>query len=283
MKLEVTETDRLKYREEGYHIFPQVLPHTLLTDLRREAAKLQEIAYRERGPQAQRISKPINAYAEEIDLSPFRRVNEIDGLNEAIKALLTDDHYLKSTEEATVLFGPNDRPWSTEWHRDWRDHIEDKYFYEHIGNEKWEEIATDFNMWNQVNCPLYEDTSTWYVPGSFRRVHNTEEEMRVYSSTNQEELRDESNEKSDEEVELFCLRYCQTMPGAVQLVLNPGDFCIYRNVGWHLGNYVTYRKRMTLHTHCHTEAFAEFGRQYSHLLDARAASLERHAKLVSAS
>lgn len=87
---------------------------------------------------------------------------------------------------------------------------------------------------------------------------------------------DEANEQTDEALELYCLNYCQAMPGAVQLVLNPGDFCIYRNVGWHLGNYVPYRKRMTIHTQCDTQDFADFRKQYFHLLNARAASLEKH-------
>ena len=278
---QATEEERQQYRKDGYHIFRQVIPASLLKDLRREAAKAQEIAYRVDGPQAQRLM-PLNQYSDELEMKVFRQFNEIEGLDEAIKSLLTSEHYLKPTEEACILLGPRDRPWSTEWHRDWRDHIEDKNFYEHVGDEKWEEIATNFDYWNQVNCPLYEDTSTWYVPRSFARVHNTEEETRVFASTTQEELRDESNEKMDEELELFCLNYCQSMPDAVQLVLNPGDFCIYRNVGWHIGNYVPYRKRMTLHTHCHTEAFAEFGNKYRHLLNARAASLEKHAKLAKA-
>ncbi len=140
----------------------------------------------------------------------------------------------------------------------------------------------DFRLWNQVNCPLYEDTSTWYVPGSFKRVHNSEAELRVYASSSQEELWDEKRQRTDEELELFCLRYCEAMPGAIQLVLNPGDFGLYRNVGWHLGNYVPYRKRMTLHTHCFTEAYAKFAADYSHLLKAVEAGRERHARLAAA-
>jgi len=37
------------------------------------------------------------------------------------------------------------------------------------------------------------------------------------------------------------------MPGAVQLHLAPGDFCIYRSCALHLGNYSTDIKRATLH------------------------------------
>ena len=53
--------------------------------------------------------------------------------------------------------------------------------------------------------------------------------------------------KSAEEREPLCLEYCRSMPGAVQLHLEAGDFALYRNTLWHLGNYVPYRKRATLH------------------------------------
>ena len=196
-----------------------------------------------------------------------------------VQALTSPNHRLKPTEEATILFSPRDRPWSTEWHRDWRDHVLDADFYGNIGDARWQEILADPDFFNQINCPLFEDTSTWFVPGSHLRVHNTDEEMTVYRSTTQEELRDETNRRTDEELELFCLHYCQAMPEAVQLVLNPGDFLLYRNTAWHIGNYVPYRERMTLHTHAMTPAFQEFAVRYHHLLKPREASLERHAKL----
>ncbi len=280
MKFEVTEETIQKYRDEGYHIFPQVIPASLLKDLRRESTKARELAYRDNGPQAQRITF-LRDYAEELDLKPYQDFSEIDGLNEAVQALTSPNHRVKPAPDSTLLFSPRTRPWSTEWHRDWRDHVLEDEFQREVGDDRWLEIVNDPDFFNQVNCPLYEDTSTWYVPGSYRRVHNTDEEMAVFRSTTQEELRDEDNVKTDEELELSCLNYCQSMPGSVQLVLNPGDFCIYRNTGWHLGNYVPYRDRMTLHTHAITPAFKEFGDKYRFLLKPREASLERHAKLAS--
>lgn len=276
----ITEADRQFYRDQGYFIIRRVIPAGLLRDLRREAAKAHDLAVRLNGPQTQRLA-PLKKYDDELDLRPFHDFDQIVGLNDAIQALLTPEHTLKPTEDACILFGPRERPWSTEWHRDWRDHVLEDEFQAEIGDARWEEIANDFRLWNQVNCPLYEDTATWYVPGSFKRVHNTPEEMRVYGSTNQQELWDEDKRRTDEEQEEFCLRYCQSMPGAVQWVLNPGDFAIYRNVGWHLGNYVPYRRRATLATHCFTPAYAEFAQKTEHLLKAVAAGVERHARLAA--
>ncbi|HRI81201.1 MAG TPA: hypothetical protein PLF88_02100 [Opitutaceae bacterium] len=275
----ITEADRQFYRDQGYFIIRQVIPAGLLRDLRREAAKAHDIAVRLHGPRVQRLA-PLKAHAGELDLQPFRDFDQIEGLVAAIQTLLTPEHTLKPTEDACLLFHPRERPWSTEWHRDWRDHVLEAEFQAEIGDARWQEIATDFRLWNQVNCPLYEDTSTWYVPRSFKRVNNTPEEMRVYASTTQQELWDEDKRRTDEELELFCLRYCQAMPGAVQLVLNPGDFCIYRNVGWHLGNYVPYRRRATLNTHCFTPAYAQFAKDYEHMLKAVPAGIERHARLA---
>lgn len=277
----ITDVDRIHYRESGYFVIRQVIPASLLRDLRREAAKAHDIAVRLHGPQTQRLA-PLKAHAGELDLQPFRDFDHLEGLNAAIQALLTPEHSLKPTEDACILFGPRERPWSTEWHRDWRDHVLEAEFQAEIGDARWQEIATDFRLWNQVNCPLYEDISTWYVPGSFKRVHNTPEEMRVYASTTQQELWDEQHRRTDEELEEFCLRYCQAMPGAVRLVLNPGDFCIYRNVGWHIGNYVTYRRRATINTHCFTPAYAKFATDYGHMLKAVPAGIERHARLAEA-
>jgi len=281
MKIEpITDADRKNYRESGYFVIRQVIPATLLRDLRREAAKAHDIAVRLHGPQTQRLA-PLRDHAGELDLQPFRNFTQIEGLNAAVKALLTPEHYLKPTEDGCILFGPRERPWSTEWHRDWRDHVLEAEFQAEIGDARWQEIATDFRLWNQVNCPLYEDISTWYVPGSFKRVHNTPEEMQVYASTTQQELWDEDHRRTDEELEEFCLRYCQAMPGAVRLVLNPGDFCIYRNIGWHIGNYVTYRRRATISTNCFTPAYAKFATDYAHMLKAVPAGIERHARLAA--
>jgi len=280
MKFEITEEAIRKYRTEGYHIIPQVIPATLLTDLRREATKARELAYRDHGPQTQRLGF-FKDYADELDLQPFRDFSTIDGLNEAVQQLTSPQHQVKPAEDSGILFSPQTRPWSTEWHRDWRDHVLDAEFEEHVGDARWKEILEDPDFFNQINCPLYEDTSTWFVPGSHLRVHNTMEEMAVYKSTDQKELWDEDKVKTNEELELFCLRYCQAMPGAVQLVLNPGDLALYRNTGWHIGNYVPYRDRMTLHTHAITPAFKEFGDKYRHLLKPVEASIERHAKLTN--
>ena len=59
----------------------------------------------------------------------------------------------------------------------------------------------------------------------------------------------------NEDRERACLEYCRRMPGAVCLHLDAGDFALYRNTLWHLGNYVPYGKRATLHDVVDTPEF----------------------------
>jgi len=277
MGFRITEEDVRNYRELGYHVIRGVIPASLLHDLRREARKARDVAYRLSGPQAQRL-QPLKDHAGEFDLRVFQRFNAIEGLAEAVQALTSPRHQLRPMEDSCLLLQPRDRPWSTEWHHDWRDHVLDADFHALVGEARWQEIGNNPDFFNQVNCPLFEDTSTWYVPGSHRRLRNSPAETAVFRSTTQEELRDEAGQRSNEELELFCLRYCQAMPGAVQLMLSPGDFLLYRNIGWHIGNYVPYRERLTLHTQAMTPEFQAFREKFAHLLKPREASIERHAK-----
>ena len=47
--------------------------------------------------------------------------------------------------------------------------------------------------------------------------------------------------------ELTCLEYARRMPGAVNVPLFAGDVAFYRACQWHLGSYVPYTRRATLH------------------------------------
>lgn len=51
------------------------------------------------------------------------------------------------------------------------------------------------------------------------------------------------------------------MPGAVPLHLEAGDFALYRSTLWHIGNYVSYSKRATLHDSAMTPEFEEWSQR----------------------
>ena len=102
----------------------------------------------------------------------------------------------------------------------------------------------DLNLFNQINCALYEDHCTWVVPGSHLRRDLPREAKRF---PDRPIPGPDLAGKSNPEREQLCLAYCESMPGAVQLHLNAGDFALYRNTLWHIGNYVPYSKRATIH------------------------------------
>ncbi len=111
------------------------------------------------------------------------------------------------------------------------------------------------NYFNQLNCALYQDNSTWVVPGSHLRG-DLPRERAAFPIRPIPDLRLDG--MTDEERERACLEYCQSMPGAVCLHLNAGDFALYRNTLWHLGSYVPYGKRATLHDVVDTPEFIEW-------------------------
>ena len=113
----------------------------------------------------------------------------------------------------------------------------------------------DIDYFNQINCALYEDSCTWVVPGSHLRRDLPREVERF---PDRPIPGPDLEGKTYEERESICLDYCQSMPGAVQLRLEAGDFALYRNTLWHMGNYVPYKKRATLHDGPKTPEFRDF-------------------------
>lgn len=221
------------YYHHGYTVFRGILPPSLVRDLRRVTDRAREIAREEHGPQAQRL-QPVKTYESRLDLQPFRDYTDLPELMDALQKVLSPEHAMEGLPLLGILFEPAERPWCTAWHRDitaQTRHINPDEFRTHVRNP---------TFFNQINCALYTDTCAWYVPGSDGRPDTAAE---------QEAARQQPNldGKSEEDCERLNLAYCQGMPGAVQFVLEPGDFALYRSTGWHIGNYAPYRKRATLH------------------------------------
>ena len=87
--------------------------------------------------------------------------------------------------------------------------------------------------------------------------------------------------QSATERESSCREYAQSMPGARQLFLDAGDFCLYRNTLWHIGNYVPYAKRATLHDAVDTDEFAAWRDETLRLVHERQAAGTRHGESQS--
>ena len=235
-----------EYHTLGYTVFRQILPASLIGDLRCVTDEAREIVRERSGGQVQRL-QPVGKY--DLDQQPFIDYAELPELVDAVTGVLSPRHRYGNRDFIGVLLEPRDFPWCTSWHRDWRDNIEG------LPLALWDESFSDINLFNQINCALYEDTSTWVVPGShLRRDLPSEIERFPDRPIHGPELKD----RTAEEREALCLAYCRSMPGSVQLHLDTGDFALYRNTLWHIGSYVPYRKRATIHDGVMTPEFVDW-------------------------
>ncbi len=245
-----------EYHTKGFTVFRHILPPSLIADLRRVTDRARELARKERDPQAQRL-QPVGQF--DIDQQPFIDYAELPVLVDAIRRVLTPRHYHGDRDFMGVLLEPADLPWCTPWHRDWRDN------HAALDLARWDAGFSDINLFNQVNCALYDDGSTWFVPGSHLRRDLPAEVARF-------PIRPIENPKfagTAEVREYSGLEYCRSMPGAEQALLEAGDYCLYRNTLWHLGNYVPYRKRATIHDGVFTPEFVTW------MAEARSEAAER--------
>jgi hypothetical protein len=252
MSFSFSEKHITDYHLNGYTVFKRIIPDSLLGDLRRVTDNARELAYEVTGRQAQRL-QPVAEY--DLDLQPFKDYGDLPILKDSIHKILTPRHYHADLSRTGVLLEPADHPWCTNWHRDWRDHMPVEVFEAEF-REDWDKQTFHLDYMNQINCALYEDPSTWYVPGSHYRQLNTSAEEHARDSYDPARHRNATD--SPEQQERDCLAYCRSMPSAVQLRLNAGDFALYRSSAWHLGNYVPYRKRATIHDFLGTIEFSDY-------------------------
>ncbi len=239
-----TYSDRLReaFHQNGFTVFKKILPTSLIRDLRRVCLKAKELAREQSGPNSQRL-QPVGKF--EIDQQPFIDYADLPELVDAVQRVLTKRHRHGNRERLGILFEPAQSPWCTNWHRDWRDHMPPEVFDSEF-RQDWQEQMFDYDHCNQINCALYEDSCTWFVPGSTYRMECLPGEWEAREAVPVSDLRTQGD-RTPEEQERLCLNYCEGMPGAVRLNLDPGDFCLYRPVAWHLGNYAPHRIRATLH------------------------------------
>ena len=200
--------------------------------------------------------EPLEWVLDRVDLAPYRAA--LAEARPLVTAVLGEDREVgfdtvsgrrRPYHYPTILFEPAEMPWCTFWHRDWRDNMR------HLDGmvEAWTPVSRDPRLFVQMNWPLYEDASTWIVPGSHAR-----DDLPGEYAVHQAHAALSRVDGDAAERELACLAYMRSMPNARQVLLGPGDLLIYRNATWHAGNYVPYRQRATLHDGVFTEAFYEW-------------------------
>ena len=80
---------------DGFTIFREILPPSLLHDLRVSAESGRDICLQVNGPQAQRL-QPVHAYG--LDLEPFQDFAELPPLRDAVTTILSEHHTYGSTD-----------------------------------------------------------------------------------------------------------------------------------------------------------------------------------------
>lgn len=279
----VTQEHIDSWNENGYCVFEQILPPELLADLRKLTDTARDIARNEyknsaagkmlaaRGrAEAQRL-QPI--HRPDLPYEPIAALYSLESLRDAIAAVHPDSAAQLGKLDPVVVDGvgqvqlgvliePEESAWCTNWHRDWVHHAlgasrpEQHPTRGHTQKSAaFDEVFRDSSYFNQINLPLYDDSSLWVVPGSHKRFDSPEEIAHFpILPAPAPDLRN----LTDEEREAACRQYCEAMPGAVQLHLRAGDFAMYRNSLWHIGSYVPYVKRATLHDIIDTPAMAKW-------------------------
>lgn len=232
-----------EYETLGYTVFRNILPATLVNDLRRQCDTGTARTREKNSANAQRF-QPVASYVD--DVQPFVEFQNLDVIRDAVGRIVPGPWQASGPDMMGVLIEPGEEAWCTQWHRDWRDNVPG------IELDHWVREQNNRLLFNQVNCALYEDSCTWVVPGSHVRP-DTDGEIRRFPSRPIPGV--DLTGLSGAQREYACLQYCESLPGAQRLLLDAGDYCLYRNSLWHLGNYLPYRKRATLHDNIMTPEF----------------------------
>ena len=179
------------YLANGYQIFRNIIPPSLLADLRCQADIARDLAHQLNGRQTQRI-QPLDQYGDRIDLRPFRDYVELPALKDAVEALLGPGYTHGHLHVMGLLVEPLDHPWHCGWHRDGVVEVPIAGRDQEV-RDAVAEVWHDLRIFYQVNCALYAASCPWFVPGPHLRSF--------------------------------------ALPGAQPMHLNAGDFMIYRSHG----------------------------------------------------
>lgn len=246
MAFEFTDSMINHYWSNGYIVLRQILPGSLLRDLRVAADQARELAYKVRGPQTQRIQPLVN-YADDLDLQAFHDYCELPALVDAIHKVMGPEYRHHNMENMGLLVDPAEHSWNQGWHRDAVVEVPHGAQLDEEFKGTLADVWHDRRLFNQVNCAIYNDSSLWYVPGSHARQQDLPGEIQ---SVNQNSLPKWDDYGSEPEFERACYLHATEFPGAVQMHLIAGDYCLYRSHAWHCGNYLSYQPRATIHDSC---------------------------------
>lgn len=268
-----SEKHIVEHMNDGITVFQNIIPATLVSDLRKEAEKSLALANKIHGEQAQRI-QPVGHYGDVFNLQVFKDYEQLPALNDAIHKLLGDDSYYNNLDLLGILVGPPARTNCMQWHMDLSESTAG------VDSNAFKNMRNNPRMGNQANCPLYQDNFLWFLPGSHNQPAQAEHKA-IANSDHWDTILESllQGDACEVALERECLRYLYSMPGGVRMHLNPGDFALYRPFAWHGAFYPAYQRRATLHHGVWTpESFA----WWTQMNEARGSWRDRYEKPVTA-
>ena len=242
MTFKVKESQIAGYFSRGYAVVEGVVPSSLIGDLRRLEGRYRALLTADATNGRTDQFKLCDGDAD-LDVQPVRDLSQLPQLHDAVAQLIGCDEFVCfRTDRPSTIFRNElraHRPCCKSWHRD----ITPKYVNESL--EATAELARDPQMFNSIYCPLYRDSSLWYVPGSSVR-DDTEAELAIHYSNQMRYLPEELDAMEAERVEALLVEAARRMPGGRCIEMFPGDLCLFRARGWHFGLYLPYHIRATL-------------------------------------
>ena len=254
-----------QYARDGFVVFGDIVPPSLISDLRTTLAPVEDFirenprtdhraksAKKDVKPDMRRYG-PVSDYAHLMpSFESVQNFCELPALMDAVKKITTADSHFGTPDTLEVLRSPVRSVYSTPWHRDF---LRTPGKGDPTYQEVFDLIDEQPGFFHQFNCPLYRERSLWYVPASFSRPDTTDEQAFDWGAPGHKRARSNGTSASFVDREKASLAYARSMPGAVELSLEPGDFVLYRNTGWHMGRCLPYQQRLTFHNEIHNTAF----------------------------
>ncbi|KAI0337843.1 hypothetical protein BDW22DRAFT_1339098 [Trametopsis cervina] len=221
------------YDAQGFVVVPSLIPPSLFDDLR--VAAERAIARTRSGQWAHRrtVGRQFPPFDESnpdswgvqhvmhpaLDEPVFARWYTSDELTKTVAELLACEQEDLQMELFNMLINPETHDFALRWHRD--DVRED------ATEEQEQEALALWHHGTQWNTALYEDSCLYIVPGS-HKVPRTPEQ-RGHSST------------------LDPPKTPLDMPGAVRVIIKPGETVFYNSNILHCATYDSSVRRATLH------------------------------------
>lgn len=256
------EKNYMELETAGYTVIDLQIPKQQLADLAKFISICSARAKELFGPNAHRLQSferhgLDGSLVEQLMQSP-RLAQFVRGWGSEYFVGAKQDNMML---EVSSVFEPLERSTCTYWHRDWRDRV--------VLEEK--DFQTAMRNWRYfIGCTIaaIEDSCFWIVPGSHRQNDTQEQStFRQYGKRMLQWGLDVEQRYLAEKPECgfddFLFDYTTSMPGAVNVTLQPGQMVFFNTMGWHTGHYDRRRPRRSIQSVIGSPFFSDWADRYT--------------------